>query len=568
MSNNEIINTLPVHLKDFVIDQHYERYTGQDQAVWRYIMRQNVSYLSKHAHPSYIKGLKKTGIALDHIPDIDEMNRALGKLGWAAATVDGFIPPSVFMEFQKYKVLVIAADIRPVEQIGYTPAPDIVHEAAGHAPIIYDPKYAEYLQQFGAIGSKAFSSKEDYKLYEAIRHLSILKADPNTTPREIEEVERLLKETEQNLGMPSEMALIRNLHWWTVEYGLIGTPENPKIYGAGLLSSIAESKTALSDAVVKLPYTLDAMDYGFDITKPQPQLFVTPDFDHLTAVLNRFADKMALRTGGLDAIMKAVHSGNVATLVYSSGLQVSGVFSDVLIHNGQAVYINTSGPTTLNYKNKVLEGHTKDYHKEGFGAPVGKLKNSMKPLRFLTDTELETLGISKGRHSTLEFDSGLKVEGTLTHILRKEGKNLLMQFADCHVTLNGKTLFEPSWGLFDMAVGEKIESGFSGPADFEGYGLRYDPPKEKTHIIHYDKRTKKLHSLYDRLYALDSKNGKEEMKKLWHIFRDENFSDWLFPLELYAKVKDKKLKKELLEFLRGVPGEEKRKLVNQGLEVL
>jgi phenylalanine-4-hydroxylase len=26
----------------------------------------------------------------------------------------------------------------------------------------------------------------------------------------------------------SEMAQIRNQHWWTVEYGLIGTVENPK----------------------------------------------------------------------------------------------------------------------------------------------------------------------------------------------------------------------------------------------------------------------------------------------------------------------------------------------------
>ena len=64
------------------------------------------------------------------------MNRILKSIGWAAVAVKGFIPPAVFMEFQAYQVLVIATDIRPRSQLTYTPAPDIIHEAAGHAPII------------------------------------------------------------------------------------------------------------------------------------------------------------------------------------------------------------------------------------------------------------------------------------------------------------------------------------------------------------------------------------------------------------------------------------------------
>ena len=72
------------------------------------------------------------------------------------------------------------------------------------------------------------------KMYEAIRHLSILKADPNTTFAAIEKAEAELDHLSKLQNTPSEMALLRNLHWWTVEYGLIGTVENPKIYGAGL----------------------------------------------------------------------------------------------------------------------------------------------------------------------------------------------------------------------------------------------------------------------------------------------------------------------------------------------
>ena len=149
-------------------------------------MRKNVEHLSKVAHGSYLDGLRRTGISIDQIPHMYGMNRILKEIGWAAVAVDGFIPPAAFMEFQAYNVLVIAADIRPIDQIEYTPAPDIIHEAAGHAPIIADPQYAEYLKLFGHYGSKAFSSPRDVEIYKAVRHLSILKADPNTNSKEIE----------------------------------------------------------------------------------------------------------------------------------------------------------------------------------------------------------------------------------------------------------------------------------------------------------------------------------------------------------------------------------------------
>jgi phenylalanine-4-hydroxylase len=80
------------------------------------------------AHNSHLDGLKKTGIEIDNIPSMYGMNRILTEIGWAAVVVDGFIPPNAFMEFQAYNVLVIASDIRQLEHIEYTPAPDIIHE--------------------------------------------------------------------------------------------------------------------------------------------------------------------------------------------------------------------------------------------------------------------------------------------------------------------------------------------------------------------------------------------------------------------------------------------------------
>src|SRR6266853_2000575 len=328
--DNAAVAATPKHLLQFAVEQRYDDYTPVDHAVWRFIMRQNVFFLREYAHKVYFQGLLDTGISFERIPRIEEMNEILGKIEWGAVAVDGFIPPAAFMEFQAYKVLVIACDMRQIHHIEYTPAPDIVHEAAGHAPIIVDREYSKYLQRFGEVGAKAMSSKKDFELYEAIRHLSILKEQPNSDPKKLEEAQKLVEHRQRTLGEPSEMALLSRLHWWTVEYGLIGTMENPKIYGAGLLSSIGESVSCLEPHVKKIPYSIDAQNVPFDITTKQPQLFVTRDFKQLAEVLEEFASKMAFRVGSLEGIQKAIDCHNTATCAYSSGLQVSGNFTEVV----------------------------------------------------------------------------------------------------------------------------------------------------------------------------------------------------------------------------------------------
>ena len=129
---------------------------------------------------------------------------------------------------------------------------------------------------------------------------------PNSDPHEVEEATKEVEDRQKNLGAPSEMALISRLHWWTVEYGLIGTLEKPKIYGAGLLSSIGESVSCLESHVKKIPYSIDAAETAFDITTKQPQLFVCRDFKHLTDVLEEFASRMAFMVGGTEGINKAI----------------------------------------------------------------------------------------------------------------------------------------------------------------------------------------------------------------------------------------------------------------------
>jgi phenylalanine-4-hydroxylase len=518
--NNAAVAVTPKHLLQFAVDQRYDDYTPVDHAVWRFIMRQNVFFLREYAHKVYFQGLLDTGISFERIPRIQEMNDILAKIEWGAVAVDGFIPPAAFMEFQAYKVLVIACDMRQIHHIEYTPAPDIVHEAAGHAPIIVDREYSRYLQRFGEVGAKAMSSKKDFELYQAIRHLSILKEQSNSDPKEVEEATKLVEQRQKTLGEPSEMALLSRLHWWTVEYGLIGALENPKIYGAGLLSSIGESVSCLEPAVKKIPYSIDAANTPFDITTKQPQLFVCRDFKHLADVLEEFASKMAYQVGGLEGIHKAIECNNVATCEYSSGLQVSGVFTEVVTdEKGQPIYLRTTGKTALASKEKELPGHGIDYHKEGFGSPIGKWK----------ETEF-----AEGKKAKLEFESGVTVEGKIDKILRRDDKLLLITFSNCRAKYGDRVLFDPDWGTYDMAVGERITSVFNGAADKDAYNQVALVPKERTIKVPSDAKRKRLENLYAQVRKIrESKTGYERLGEIWETQQAEHPEDWLLSMEIF-----------------------------------
>src|SRR6201993_842578 len=445
--DNAAVASCPKHLLQFAVDQRYDDYTSVDHAVWRFIMRQNIFFLREYAHKVYFQGLLDTGISFERIPRIEEMNDILAKIEWGGVAVDGFIPPAAFMEFQAYKVLVIACDMRQIHHIEYTPAPDIVHEAAGHAPIIVDREYSKYLQRIGEAGAKAMSPKKDFELYQAIRHLSILKEQPNSAPKEIEKATKLVEHRQKNLGEPSEMALLSRLHWWTVEYGLIGALENPKIYGAGLLSSIGESVSCLEPGVKKILYSIEAMNQPFDITTKQPQLFVCRDFQHLKNVLEEFASKMAFMVGELEGINKAIECNNTATCEYSSGLQVSGVFAEVVTdEDNSPIYLRTTDKTALAYQGKELEGHAIDYHKDGFGSPVGKWKQTSTAPELLTNDQLHALGIVEGKKAKIGFISGIVVSGKVEKILRRDGRLLLITFVNCSAKYGDRVLFQPDWG--------------------------------------------------------------------------------------------------------------------------
>jgi phenylalanine-4-hydroxylase len=467
---------------------------------------------------------------------------------------------------------VIASDMRTINHIEYTPAPDIIHEAAGHAPIIANPEYAEYLRRFGEIGSKAISSAKDYEMYEAIRLLSILKEDPNSSESDIEAAQSKVEWLQENMGELSEMAQIRNLHWWSVEYGLIGNIENPKIYGAGLLSSIGESAWCMQDTVKKVPYSLEAANVNFDITKPQPQLFVTPDFAYLSLVLDEFANTMALRTGGIKGIQKLIDSQNLGTIELSTGIQISGVFTNVIQDkNNKVAYFQTSGETALSNRDKELIGHGKSHHANGFGSPVGKLKGINLPIEDMSPRDLKAYGIYEGEFMTLEFESGVVVKGkAITGTRDLRGKILLITLDDCTVTFKDEILFQPAWGIYDMAIGKEVISAYAGAADVNSFDDMSKVSNTKTHKINYSATERELYNLYTQVREMRRTNSVSEEKVIliFNQLQSKFSKDWLLLLELYevAIKKEYAIEKEILKALHDLKSNKSyTKLIENGL---
>jgi phenylalanine-4-hydroxylase len=447
---------IPAHLRRFVVEQDYGAYDEIDQAVWRFILLQAYGRLRETAHPAYGRGLEQTGISVERIPSIAEMDGRLGAFGWGAAAVDGFIPPRAFQEFQAAGILTIAVAIRRPEHLAYTPAPDIVHESAGHAPILPDPDYRAFLQRFGEIGARAFSSPGDRRVYAAVHALSELKEDLASSPAEIAAAERALESVRSSLGAPSEAALLSRLHWWTVEYGLLGTPSDYRLYGAGLLSSLGESHFCHDPRVRKLPLDVSCTEVDYDITKPQPQLFVAESFAHLQAVLIEFSTRLAQRCGGAPAVLRMLESGELGTLRLDSGLEVSGVLARSEGSLDGPLWLELDGPCALACRGRMLEEHGPEVHRAGFALPLGPLERGVDPTHAIAG--------ARGGELSLRYRSGVRVTGRIARTFRDENaRPLLVELSDARVT-RGERPLAPE-GRFDLAIGSHVRAAQAGPAD-------------------------------------------------------------------------------------------------------
>jgi phenylalanine-4-hydroxylase len=375
------------------------------------------------------------------------------------------------------------------------------------------------------------------------------------------------------------MTQMRNLHWWTVEYGLIGTVDNYKQYGAGLLSSIGESKWCLSDKVKKIPYTIEASQQNFDVTKPQPQLFVTPDFAHLNQVLEDFADTLSVRRGGLGGLKRLIESGSLGTIELSTGLQISGIFSRIIedknSRNGIA-YFQTSGESVLANRDKQLTGHGRVDHPDGIGSPLGYLKGYNLAIEDMSPRDLSVYNIHEGKRTRLEFEGGVIVDGrVITGSRNVHGKIQTIYFDECMVTYKDEVLFSPRMGIYCMTVGKEIISAFAGPADDDSFDMITHKLSADEAIPAKSSKIMATASLFEKAKDLRDQSviAIKDIQDLFGRALEQENNNWLLFLDIYERSAlnnydelKKVIKKHLLSIVE--QNDEVAHLINEGIEMI
>jgi phenylalanine-4-hydroxylase len=296
--------------------------------------------------------------------------------------------------------------------------------------------------------------------------------------------------------------------------------------------------------VKKLPLTIDCIDYSYDITEPQPQLFVAPDFSRLLEVLEELSSQLAYRTGGLKGLEKAIRAETVNTIQLNSGLQISARLKNVICDSAKPAYLQFDGPTQLCLDGEQINNQGVSHHPHGFGSPVGHLISESKCLSQMSESEHRRLGIVLGRKAELKFTSGVVVSGHVASLTRDPDSDrlLIVSFTDCWVKMNQQILFDPAWGVFDMAVGSSVTSVFGGPADRSAYGETDDfaakviPKKSWSPlIVHKHELYQKVREIREGLSSrrLKPDESTSQMVDLLLEQVESNFPhDWLIRLEI------------------------------------
>jgi phenylalanine-4-hydroxylase len=230
-----------------------------------------------------------------------------------------------------------------------------------------------------------------------------------------------------------------------------------------------------------------------------------------------------------------------------------------------------------------LHGHGKNYHADGFGSPVGNLMGAHKSLEDFTEQDFQQFGIAFNNEVILSFESGIAVQGILRDITKEETKNLIFSFTSCTVTnKEGLVLFDPAWGVFDMAVGASIVSVFNGPADISTFEDQLYVSPERTHQPSYSDNDYAYHALSAQVRNIREQiqlHGftRVQLETLGIIFNSicaAHKNDWLCALEILEIVAHEEVASELASTVRAYVEAQKNnmpeftKLIGDGLAII
>ncbi len=225
---------------DWTIPQGWDAYGAEDHATWDTLYARQMQLLPGRASDAFLRGLDALKLSESGIPDFEELSDRLEALtGWRVVAVPGLVPDDVFFTHMANRRFVAGNFIRRPDQLDYLQEPDVFHDVFGHVPMLADPVFADYLAAYGRGGLRALE-----------------------------------------LGSLKQLA---RLYWYTVEFGLVQEADGLRIYGAGIVSSAAETRFSLDDPSPNR-IMLDlarVMRTDYRIDDFQQTYFVIPSFDEL-----------------------------------------------------------------------------------------------------------------------------------------------------------------------------------------------------------------------------------------------------------------------------------------------
>jgi phenylalanine-4-hydroxylase len=240
-----------------VIEQPWDSYTAIEHDTWATLFRRQRELLVGRAAREFVENQERFGMSADAIPKFSDLNAVLRETtGWELIAVEGLLPELTFFEHLANRRFPVTWWIRKPEQLDYLSEPDLFHDLFGHVPLLLNPVFADYMQAYGAGGVKAAAIA------------------------------------------PEALVNLTRLYWYTVEFGLINTPEGLRIYGAGIVSSKGESIYSLESAapnrigfdlerVMRTRYRIDTYQKTYFVIDSYEQLMeaTRPDFTPIYARL-------------------------------------------------------------------------------------------------------------------------------------------------------------------------------------------------------------------------------------------------------------------------------------------
>ena len=232
---------------DYTVDQDWDAYSPAEHELWRRLYRRQESLVAKAACDEFRATLDTLNFG-EGIPRFDVINRKLAAAtNWQLVAVPGLVPDLTFFEHLSARRFPVTVWLRNLEEFDYIVEPDIFHDFFGHAPMLFNPVFANYIQAYGGGGIKAHA-----------------------------------------LGA---IEMLARLYWYTVEFGLIDTPKGLRTYGAGILSSGGEIDYCLESPnpnrigfdllrIMQTRYKIDTYQETYFVIRDFEQLFeaTAPDF--------------------------------------------------------------------------------------------------------------------------------------------------------------------------------------------------------------------------------------------------------------------------------------------------